>query len=237
MPFILYSGIQSFKSKLIKVHILRSILLFAAISIWTYSLTMIKIMSVTIVSFTIPLITLILARIILKENVKWYRWIATILGMMGVTIALYPNEFIMSIHLCILCVSAFIFALLDVINKKMIHQENMLPMLFYSSLFTTIIAAPFAHYSWVPLSNQELILTCILGCGANLILYFLLKAFRLVDSSAVAPYRYLELILSAVGGATFFKESINNYTWIGGAILVVSITFVLYTENTKHQLK
>lgn len=235
IPCVLFYGASSFKSKLIKIHIFRGILLFTAIAIFTYSLTMVQMTSVTIVSLSIPLITLVLARIILNENVKWYRWIATLLGIIGVIIALHPIEINMSIYLYMLFMSAFMFSLLDIVNKKIIHAENMLSMLFYQSLFTAISAAPFAYLNWTPLHINELMLTCILGCGANLILYFLLKAFSLVESSALAPYRYIELIFSALAGSLFFNETINHFMWIGGAISVLSITFIFYTENNIYQ--
>ncbi|KJV56154.1 DMT family transporter [Orientia tsutsugamushi] len=231
IPFILFTGIKTLKSKTLKIHFLRGILLFCSLSTWVYGLTITSVASVTIISFSIPLITLILANLVLNEDVKWYRWVATILGFIGVIIAIPTTKTIFDIRILVLFLSAFIFAILDIINKKFVNSESMLSMLFYSAFFTTIVALPFAYYSWKPLNYTYWPLIFILGCSANLILYFLLKAFSLVDSSAVAPYRYIELILSAIAGFLYFNETVSYYIGFGGAILIFSTTFIFYTEK------
>ncbi len=53
-------------------------------------------------------------------------------------------------------------------------------------------------YLWHMPSLSELILLLILGISSNLILFFMLKAFALTDAIALAPYRYIELIISAI---------------------------------------
>ena len=62
-------------------------------------------------------------------------------------------------------------------------------MIFYTALFTTLIAAVPAYLSWVAPSVAQLGLFAVLGAGANLLLYCLLKSFDLVDASALAPFR------------------------------------------------
>ncbi len=231
VPFIMFIGVENLKSKVLKIHIVRGVLLFGAISSWTYGLTIAPVVSATIISFSIPLITLVLACLILNEKIRWYRWIATIFGFCGVLIALRSYEQFFNLKIYMLILSACAFALLDIINKKFVNQESMLSMLFYSAIFTVIAASPSAYYSWQPVSFKDLSLMFILGCSANLILYFLLKSFALVDASAVAPYRYIELIFSAIAGFVIFNETPHCYIWYGGIILVMSITFIFYSEK------
>ncbi|KJV57550.1 S-adenosylmethionine uptake transporter [Orientia chuto str. Dubai] len=231
IPFILFSGIKTLKTKKLKIHFLRGILLFFALSTWVYGLTITSVASMTIISFSIPAITLILANLVLNEDVKWYRWVATILGFIGVIIAMYPTKTVFDIRMIVLLLSAFIFSTLDIINKKFVNSESMISMLFYSSFFSTIVALPFTYHSWRSLNYIDLSLIFVLGSSANLILYFLLKSFSLVDSSAVAPYRYIELVLAAIAGFLFFNETVSHYIWLGGVVLIFSTTFIFYTEK------
>jgi len=123
---------------------------------------------------------------------------------------------------------------LDVINKKYVVKESMLAMLFYTALFTVVIASVPAYFVWKALTLHQFVLLFLLGCGANLILYCLLKAFKYADASAIAPFRYVELILSAGFSIVIFKE-IPSIALISGILIIVPCTmYFAYIEN-KHE--
>jgi S-adenosylmethionine uptake transporter len=109
----------------------------------------------------------------------------------------------------------------------------MLSMLFYSALVTTILSLYPALQFWSTPTIHELILLAILGTGSNLILYCLLKGFSMVNASAVAPYRYLELVLSAIFGFIIFQEIPSSYTYVGAAIIVPTTLFIAYKQLQK----
>ena len=73
-----------------------------------------------------------------------------------------------------------------------------------------------------------------LGAGANALLYCLLKSFSMVDASALAPFRYTELILSAGVGWVLFKEAISMNTILGAMVIVPSV-YVVWKENQKKE--
>ena len=82
-----------------------------------------------------------------------------------------------------------------------------------------------------------MVLFIVLGIGANLILYCLLRAFKLIDASAVAPYRYTELIFSVLVGYYFFGENIDNNVAIGALVIIVATLFVIYESVLKRKTK
>ena len=129
--------------------------------------------------------------------------------------------------------AAFCFGCLDVINKRFIAKEGMICMLFYSALFTSIFAAYPAFYHWAHPTFAQLGLLIILGINANLILYFLLKAFQYVDVSATAPYRYLEFVFAALAGFIVFNDIPTINTLIGTAIIIPATSIVMYSEKKK----
>ena len=65
----------------------------------------------------------------------------------------------------------------------------------------------------------------MLGAGANLLLYCLLKSFSLVDASALAPFRYTELMFSAAVGrglySSTFRLNLSAFCGIGVHLGVV----------------
>jgi S-adenosylmethionine uptake transporter len=96
----------------------------------------------------------------------------------------------------------------------------MLSMLFYSALVTTLLGFLPAFYFWQNPTLPDLILLFCLGAGSNLILFCLLKGFALVAVSAVAPYRYLEVVFSTIFGYIIFIETPGFYTYIGALIII-----------------
>lgn len=233
LPFMFYYGKSSFNTERPSLHIIRGALLFVGITLWCYGLRVVPLASATVINFTIPFFVLFLASIFLKEKVGLMRWFATIVGFIGIYIVLDPNSSSFHMHSLILLISALMFASLDVINKKYVIKETMLSMLFYSALATTVMSMPFALYKWVTPSIQELGLLFVLGGGANLILFMLLKAFALVDASAAAPFRYVELFLSVLLGYYFFNEVLVSSFWLGAVIIVSSSFFVGYMESRR----
>lgn len=231
LPFIFYYGKNSIKTTRPLVHLLRGVLLFLGMTSWTYGLILAPVTTATVISFSIPLFTLVLATIFLNENIIWQRWLVTIVGFLGIVITLNPHASDFNPELLIFVAAAAGFAMLDVINKKFIIKESMISMLFYSALITALLSAPGAFYYWETPSNHDLILLLILGMSANLILFLLLKAFALIDATATAPYRYLELLFSTISAYIVFNEIPPSATLYGALIIVPSTLFITYSEN------
>jgi S-adenosylmethionine uptake transporter len=233
IPFIIYYGRKSLTTSRPLLHIARGVLLFAGITLWIFGLNIVPISVVTLLSFTIPLFVLILALFFLKENVGWQRWLATIIGFLGIILVLNPGDVSFNPASLLLLLSTSLFAILDILNKKFVIKETTLSMLFFSALVTTVFAFIPALYVWKVPTLKEIVLLFILGGGANLILLFILKAFACIDASAVAPFRYIELILSSIVGYFIFNEIPSSNIYIGALLIVPSTFFIIYYETRK----
>lgn len=231
VPFIFYYGTGTLQTSNPLVHISRGTLLFFGMSAWTYGVTIVPITTATMVGFSMPLFVLVLAIFFLKENITWQRWVATIAGFLGIFITLQPQAEDFNPEVLVFIFAAMSFATLDIINKKFIVKESMISMLFYSAIVTAILSVVPATQYWQNPNANELLLLLILGASSNLILFFILKAFALLDATAIAPYRYLELLMSATFGYIIFGDIPSSSTWYGAAILIPSTLFIVYSEN------
>lgn len=231
VPFILYYGKQTLKTNRPFIHIARGVLLFFAMTCWIYGLSIAPVTTATVISLATPLFTLVLAVFFLNENIIWQRWAATLFGFIGIVITLKPHASDFNPQILIFVLAAIIFAMLDIINKKFVVQESMISMLFYSTLVTSLVSIPPSIMYWQTPTSSEFILLFTLGAGGSLILFFLLKAFSLVDATATAPYRYLELIISASAGYLVFNEIPENSTLYGALIIIPATLFIIYSEK------
>ncbi|CAK6511554.1 unnamed protein product [Ixodes persulcatus] len=231
LPFVVYYGKNTLKTSRPFVHILRGLLLFFGMTSWTYGLTIAPVTTATVVSFSIPLFTLILAVFFLNESIIWQRWVVTIVGFIGLVVTLKPHAEDFNPEILYFVLAAISFAMLDIINKKFVIKESMISMLFYSAIVTAIVSLPVASQYWLTPSSFELALLFVLGSSGSLILFFLLKAFSMVDATATAPYRYLELVISAIAAYFIFNEFPDKST-LHGAVIIIPVTlFIIYSEK------
>ncbi len=237
IPFMVGKGTRIFKTKQLSLNVIRGIL--GALSFFLYidAIISLPLAEVVIILWTIPLFSLILSMTFLKENISTFRWIATIIGFVGLTaVTTYnsDNSFSFNILYLIPIGASFLFALQDIVIKKMVvASENRLTMLFYFALVTSIVSFIPALKVWKTPTEFELSMLFLLGAGGNLIQYFIFKAFSLIDVSAVAPYRYLELLVSALFAFIFFSEIPGLNVYIGALVLIPSTLYLAYNENKK----
>ncbi|GAB4163309.1 MAG: S-adenosylmethionine uptake transporter [Rickettsiaceae bacterium] len=231
IPFVMYYGTSTLKTARPVIHFFRGLLLFLGIAGWTYGLSIAPVTTATVVSFTIPIFVLVLGVFFLSEHIIWQRWVVTIVAFLGLVITLNPNASDFNPEVLVFVAAAVAFAVLDIINKKFVIKETMISMLFYSAIITAVLAFPFALQNWIQPTAMELALLFVLGASANLILFFLLKAFALADATALAPYRYFELIVSAIIAYIVFEELPTKATILGSLVVIPSTLFIIYSEK------
>ena len=234
LPFMLRDAKVSFKTVHWKVHGVRSLFLFAALAPWCYGVIALPLSLVTTLSFTTPLFTLVLSHFFLKEAIGKHLIVATCIGFVGIVISAAPTSFTMNNAVFLLIGSTILFASLDIMNKKLlIKNESLLSMLFFSALGTTVLSFPFALLDWAMPTLEELLIFFVLGIGANLILYCLLRAFRYCDVSSLQPFRYLELLISTLFGVVLFAEWPTFSTLLGAACIIPATLYVAHKEVKK----
>ena len=240
-PFVIAQKKSAFKTNQLFLNVIRGIL--GAISFFLYidAVITLPLAEVVIILWTIPLFSLVLSSLFLKEKVTSLRWIATLIGFIGLTLTTtYKSDSNFQFNLLYLIPigASFLFALQDIVIKKMVTaEENRITMLFYFALITSIVTFVPAMKVWLTPTPFEFAMLLLLGIGGNLIQYFIFKAFSLVDVSAVAPYRYLELLVSAIFAFIFFFEIPGANVYIGAAILIPSTLYLGYNENKRKRKK
>ncbi len=232
LPLMLCQGRVYFKTHRPLLHVMRGVLLFVTISLWSRGVKEAPITTATIMSFTVPIFVLLLAPIFLRERVTWPMWMTTLIGFGGIILVLQPTHCSFHSASVLFVLAAALFGLLDIINKKYVTQEPMLCMLFYSTLAATLLLVFPAMYAGAMPTGQALLWLLVLGMGSNLILYFLLKAFTLASVSSLAPFRYLELLVSIGGGYLFFQELPSRNSYLGAAIIVPCTLFIVYYQHS-----
>lgn len=233
LPFMFIQGKRAFKTSNPKLHVYRALFGVAAIACYIYAVLLLPLTDVTTFSFSQPLFVLVLASLILREKVTKSRWLATLMGFCGILIVIHPGDASLNWYVFVPMMSAFLFACLDILAKKMVSTESTTTLLFYFALGTTIAGFFPALTVWKTPHWNELVWLLFLGMGANLIQVCLFRAFSATDASSLAPFRYVEFIYAAFFGYVLFNEVPASQTLLGAAVIVISTLYLSYYETWK----
>lgn len=236
LPFMANKGFHTFKTTQPGMHALRAILGAVALSLCCYSVNIMPLSENTTIMFAEPLFFLPLAFILLKEKVDAPRWIATLVGFFGLLIILRPGTDAFHIVAFVPMTAAVLFALSNVMVKKM-TGEHAFTMLFYFGLGTTLFAFIPLIFVWEMPTLNELGLLIMLGIGGNMIQVCLFRAFAATDASALAPFRYVEFIISAIFGYVFFSQIPTIWILSGAALITASTFYITIVETRKEKAK
>ncbi|CAE8682161.1 unnamed protein product [Polarella glacialis] len=235
LPVLLVKGKEAFKSANLFMHAVRGALLALGIGLWCRGLNTMPFASCVVINNVMPFFKMLFAMVILGEKVGKERWLASLGGFIGCIIVFNPTAATFQPESLLLLVSAMCFAMLDIFNKKYQATETITSMLFYGSLSTAAISGFKAIPTWVPVTTAQYGLIALLGVGANMLLFCLLRAFNYVEASATCPYRYTEFVLSAIAGFLFFAERPSPTTLLGSCIILPSVVYCAMVETRQNK--
>ena len=247
------------KSIIFKTHyptltLIRVTLFFFGFSSFYVSLTIMPLATANALFFCSPFIITIFARFILKEEVGIQRWLAVIIGFIGVYIILNPNfvDFDYLKLLPIFC--AFCYASSMIIIRKTSKKDNvysqilqfyiagiLISIIFYffagDGQYNTINhpAAQFIFRKWfsnLEFSMPYMLIIGVVGAASFLSIF---TAYRIASPSVVSPFEYTILIWAALSGWFIFGEIPSTRTFIGMFLIILGGVYIFIRENIKEQ--
>jgi drug/metabolite transporter (DMT)-like permease len=183
----------------------------------------------TAISFTSPMITALLAALIIGEPLRRATWIASAVAFVGVLIILRPNFALLGWVALLPVASATGMACLMIANRKVAGLGSALAMQFNVASLGTIcllIATIVGHYSGVPFfvveapSASVLVKCVIIAVTATTAHTCLFMATTRADAGAIAPMTYVQLLMAGVLGWVLFGERPDAVAVIGAAVIV-----------------
>jgi len=243
-----------FKTHYPLLTLCRVILFFFGFSSFYVSLTIMPLATATALFFVTPFLITIFAKFILKDQIGLRRWIAVIVGFIGVYIILNPNfdDFDYFSLTPILC--AFCYSLSMIIIKKTSEKDNVYQQMFQFYIGATIIsiifyffigdgryntidnpAAQFIFREWFSNLEFSLIYMITLGFTAAAAFLLIFSAYRIASAAVISPFEYSILIWSTLSGWIFFNEIPNINTMIGMFLIVVGGIYIFMREKAQEQ--
>lgn len=230
-------GLHLLKTRNWRSHAARSLAGSVSMFCWFSALTMIPLAEMTAISFTIPLFLTVLAMLILRERIHWYRWTALGIGFAGVLIIVGPqltegrgSGLGAGIGLAAAVLAAFALMFL----RRMSGHEHVLTITFYFFLTSTVLSTLTAVFGgWpfpTPLQWLVIGLTGLFGVLGQLSMSY---AYRYAEASLVAPLDYVTMLIAVAIGFYVFDEIPYVSTWIGAPLVIAAGGIILWREYAK----
>ena len=198
------------------------------------SLTLIPLSTVAAVFQATPLVITMGAALFLGEAVGWRRWLAIIVGLIGVLIIIRPGLNSFDPNVVYILIAVLFVTVRDLITRK-------LPMNVPSTIvsFQAFASLIIAGGILIFLSDQK-----IVGLDKNQIYfvlggiifgvigyYCIVASTRIGEAGVVTPFRYSRLLFAIIIGFLFFNERPDFYTLLGASIVIMTGIYTVLRER------
>ncbi|MBM3198022.1 MAG: DMT family transporter [Chlamydiae bacterium] len=219
---------QVFSSKQTGTHIAR----LGVSLIQTYAFMIaFSLGSLTVVytfSYTSSLCMVLLGALFLKEVISKEKWIAVILGFIGILTAVRPNIHSFGLIALIVLLGAFCGALNKVLMRKLAKTEHSLAIVIYPNLALMLVTLPFLFSHWQHVSLQDLGLFGLIGLLTAGAQYSIAQALRFAQATLLAPIDYSSFLWVLLLDFVLWNCSPDFFTLLGALFIIGSNLYILY---------
>lgn len=184
------------------------------------------------IAFTMPLILCAISIPILGEQVGWRRWLAILVGFVGVLIIVRPGTaaFHPAALASLACAVFNAFYLL--LTRKLAGVDSVTTQQFYAGLVATICITTVAFSGWVwPSDAPGWIALALMGLSALIGHQFLTTAHRFAPASVLAPFGYFQIIFMTASSWFVFGQPPDIWIFVGAPIVIASGLYIWLRER------
>ncbi|HQS68696.1 MAG: EamA family transporter [Novosphingobium sp. 28-62-57] len=183
----------------------------------------------TAISFTSPMLTALLAALLLSEKLRRETLLASMVAFAGVLIILRPNFAILGPVALLPVLAATGMALLIIANRKVSGSGSALAMQFTVATVAAVflsVAAIAGHLSGIalfeipPMPPSVLVKIVIVAVNASIAHALIYLATTRAGAAAIAPMTYVQLLMAGGLGWLVFGERPDLPSAIGALIIV-----------------
>lgn len=218
-------------------HVWRGLIGVSAMGCGFAALGLLPLPEVTALGFAAPLVTVLLAAVLLGERLRIFRLSAVLLGLIGVTVVLWPRLSFddlsdgATLGVILVLISAFLRALAQIHVRQLVATEETAAIVFYFSLTATLFSLFTVPFGWTMPAPEVLAMLVSAGVIGGIAQIFLTSAYRFAGAAVVAPFDYASILFAIVFGYVFFDEVPTVMVLIGSAIVVLAGGIIIWRER------
>jgi len=239
-----------------KLEYVRGLFYFLSYTTHFMGLAALPLADIAAIKFSGPLMITLLSVAMLGEKVGPRRWVALLVGFLGVLLIVRPGLAGFNMGAIFVLMSVLFYALAAMLTRKLQTTDSSATMAYYSSLvylMATFILTPltmfvgnmpdahpsiaFLFQAWAMPSLLDWVIMSGLGLVWAGGMYCLARAYSLALASIVAPFEYIALPINIMWGLVLWHEAPTWMTLAGALLTLASGMYILYRERRERPVE
>ncbi|MFT3890053.1 MAG: EamA family transporter [Anaerolineales bacterium] len=237
-------------TKQLRLELVRGVFLFLSYTTFMMGLAALPLAEIELIRVSGPLAITILSVVLLGEKVDWRRWVALVVGLIGVLLIVQPGSANFNQGTIFILISVLFYAFNVIATRRLRTADSSATMAYYSTwiyLGSTLIVAPiaaavgeiphanpsiaFLFHAWTIPSILDLLIMGGLGFVWAGWMYFMTRAYSVAQASSIAPFEYASLPINVMWGLFLWHEVPTLTTISGACLTLLSGMYILYRER------
>ena len=218
------------------LHFLRCLSgLIALIAIFI-ALRKLPLATVVSISFAAPIFTTIFSIFLLNEKVGIYRWMAVIVGFIGIIIITEPGISQLNIYYIFPIIFCLGLSYVAITIRQLSSSEPVWLISFYFSLAITLLSFLTIPQGWVLPNFNHFIILSLIGIFGGVANLWLSQSYKYSEVSLVTPLKYLALVFAIIFGYFIWGEIPTIKTLVGAFLVIISTLIIFRREIYKKKI-
>ena len=223
-----------YSTKRSKEHLFRCLMGLMALIAIVVALRELPLAVVVSLSYAAPLFITVLSIFLLSEKVGIFRWLAVLIGFVGVIIIAEPGFKGMNYLYFFPLIFCIGMAFVTITIRKLSTTEPIWLISIFFTITISIAGLATIPMGWIMPNFQDFILLALIGVTGGSANLFLTQSYKLSEVSLVAPLKYLALVF-AIGFGYLIWNEIPTVKTLVGASLVILASLIIFKREIYHK--
>ena len=229
IPWLMSNGIGALKTERPGAHFCRGFFGATSLIAGIFAVHYMRLADAIVLTFTIPLWSILFAALFLGEKVRLRRSIATAVGFAGVLIMVKPQAGIEPAALVALLAAILATGAITTM-KSLTRTEPTERIVFYFLFYGTVLLGLPAIYVFQMPNLAEWGWLALLGLVGSSGQYFLTRAYGAGEMTVIAPFDYTRIIIAGLLGYFVFNELPDIWAFVGATVIMASCAYIVRRE-------
>jgi len=215
------------------LHSLRCLAGLIAIVAIFIALRKLPLATVVSISFAAPIFTTIFSIFLLSEKVGIYRWLAVLVGFIGILIITEPGISELNIYYIFPIIFCLGLSYVAITLRQLSSTEPVWLISLFFSIAITLLSFLTIPFGWVMPSFNHFIILSLIGVFGGVSNLWLSQSYKYSEVSLVTPLKYLTLVFAIIFGYFIWGEIPTIKTLIGAFLVIISTLIIFRREIYK----
>ncbi|WP_027859609.1 DMT family transporter [Marinobacterium jannaschii] len=222
LPWLIRQGPGAIRTDKLRFHLMRAGVGVVAMTCLYYSWGHLPLAQAALLKQTAPFFIPLIAFFWLGERIPAPARLAILIGFAGVYLILNPGEGALNIAVLIALGGAMLGGLAKVVIRRMRDTESPQRIVFYFALFSSLISALPACFSWTTPTLVQAMWLLLMAMTSTIAQLLLSKAYGMAPAGQLGPYTYASVAFAALFGWLLWDEVLALSSLLGIMLVIVA---------------